>query len=78
MKKITFTKSEISLAIIQSKSYQDMFKYLGLKGSGHHYRIIHRLIKEYNLDDATKHFLVKGGIKVKHLKANVKYHWMKY
>ena len=66
--KIVFTKDKLNLAIKQSKTFKDVFRKLGLKGSGHHYRLIHRAIKEYNLDDATKHFVGRAwnkGLKIK-------------
>jgi len=60
------TKADYEDAVAKSLSIAGVCKYLGLKPAGGNYKLIHRVISEYNLD--TSHFTGQGwntGLKFK-------------
>ena len=52
------TKEEVGEAVRNSKSIADVCRFLGIKPIGGNYRIIHKVIDEFNID--TSHFTGQG------------------
>jgi 5-methylcytosine-specific restriction endonuclease McrA len=60
------TNETLVVIVKQSSSYQDVFRKLEFKGSGHHYRVLRRIIKKYGI--STAHFTGRAWNKGKKFK----------
>jgi len=66
MSKIVINRHELKKAVVQSRTYKDVFRHLCITGTGHHYRIVKRLVKQSGL--SIDHFVGRGwnkGLKLK-------------
>ncbi|MDO8641463.1 MAG: hypothetical protein Q7R33_07990 [Nitrosarchaeum sp.] len=63
---VNIKEDELKEAVINSVCFQDLFKHFNLAGSGHHYRILHRLIKKFDISNS--HFTGSGWNRGRHVK----------